>query len=299
MAASGRVEVEEGVVFGAADGRELRCDVFRPPAPGGPAPGVLLLHGGGWRAGDRTQLRGYGILLAREGYVCVASEYRLAPGAAWPAQIHDVKAAIRWMRANAHGLGLDPDRLAVEGNSAGGHLALLAAGTPGVDELEGDSGTPGERTDVAAVIAVYPPTVLAKVPSDLFDAADFDWTPDGAWAEAAAAASPVNHVSTQHPPTLLIHGAEDELVSVRASLTMYEALTAASVPVELHVYAGQRHAFDAEPRFGRQCAAEMLHFLDRYVRDRRPAGGAMTTAAASAAAIGSTQINGPSSPAVT
>lgn len=255
MGANGRVEVEEGVVFGAADGRDLRCDVFHPPSPDGPAPGVLLLHGGGWRTGDRTQLRGYGILLAREGYVCVASEYRLAPGAAWPAQLDDVQAALRWMRGGADSLGIDPDRLVVEGNSAGGHLALLAATTAGVD--------------VAAVIAVYPPTVLKRVPSDDFDASDFDWEPDGPWAQAAADASPINHVTPAHPPTLLIHGAEDEIVSVRASLELYEALTAASVPVELHVYAGQPHAFDAEPRLGRQCAAEMLLFLDRYVRSPR------------------------------
>lgn len=263
----GRVQIDEGVVFGEAEGRPLHCDVYRPPHADGPAPAVLLLHGGGWRQGDRSQLRGYGVLLGREGYVCVASEYRLAPAAVWPAQIHDVKAAIRWMRANADELGIDPDRIAVSGNSAGGHLALLAAGTPDVDDFEGTSGTPGVPTTVAAVIAIYPPTLLPRVPSSIWDDPDdYHADPDG--DRAAAQASPVNHAEPGFPPTLLIHGAEDELVPVRASFAMYERLRDAGVPVDLHVYADQPHGFDAAPRIGRMCAAEMLLFLDRYVGRR-------------------------------
>src|SRR5207302_107633 len=78
---TGRVTVEEGVVFGTGGDRELRCDIYTPPGRPTNAPGVLLVHGGGWRTGDRGELRGYGVLLGREGYVCVASEYRLSPGA--------------------------------------------------------------------------------------------------------------------------------------------------------------------------------------------------------------------------
>lgn len=266
MTQDGRVTIEEGVVFGRGGDRELRCDVFRPPFPEPNAPAVLLLHGGGWQSGDRSQLRGYGILLGREGYVCVAAEYRLAPGSPWPAQIHDVKAAIRWMRAEAGSLGIDPGRIAVEGNSAGGHLALLAAGTPGLAEFEGEGGNAGAPTDVAAVLAVYPPTLLPKVPGELAPVvgAFHDEEPD----ERAQLASPVTHVSPSFPPTLLIHGGADELVPVRASTLMYEKLAEAGVPVDLHVFAGQPHAFDAEARFGRLCAAEMQLFLDRFVRVR-------------------------------
>src|SRR5438034_7925836 len=93
---SGRVEIEEGVVYGRGGGRDLRCDVFTPPGgvPNG-APGILLVHGGGWRDGDRTQLRGYGVLLGRLGFVSVACEYRLLGESPWPAQVQDVKAALR------------------------------------------------------------------------------------------------------------------------------------------------------------------------------------------------------------
>lgn len=269
----GQVTIEEGVTFGRGGDRDLRCDVFRPEEASGPLPAVLLVHGGGWRTGDRSQLRGYGILLGRAGYVCVTSEYRLIPEAPWPAQIHDVKAAIRWMRGNAAELGIDPDRIAIEGNSAGAHLALLAAGTPGVDELEGDGGHPGTPTDVAAAIGVYAPTLFSHG-DQRRGAVTLAALTDLASSEAASAASPLSHVTSDFPPTLLIHGTEDELVPVHASLVMYEALAEAGVPTELHLYADQPHAFDAIPEFGRQCAAEMLLFLNRYVRDRTPAQAA-------------------------
>jgi acetyl esterase/lipase len=269
--AEGRVRIEEGVVFGEADGRPLLADVFHPPHLDGPAPAVLLLHGGAWRMGDRTQLRGYGLRLGREGYVCVASEYRLAPGAAWPAQIHDAKAAVRWMRGNAEDLGIDPARIAASGNSAGGHLALLLGGTAGLEEFEGVSGTPGVPADVAAVIAVYPPTRLPRVPSEITgEAGELDGD-GGGDAEAAALASPVHHAAPGFPPTLLVHGAADELVPVRASFLMYEHLVAAGTSVDLHVYADQAHAFDAEPAFGRLCATEMVSFLGRYLGRRADA----------------------------
>lgn len=278
--AEGRVRIEEGVVFGEADGAPLRADVFHPPHLDRPAPAVLLLHGGAWRMGDRTQLRGYGLRLGREGYVCVASEYRLAPGAAWPAQIHDAKAAVRWMRGNADALGIDQRRIAASGNSAGGHLALLLGGTAGIEAFEGDSGTPGVAADVAAVIAVYPPTRLPRVPSEITgEAGELDDDDGGGGGEAAALASPVNHAAAGFPPTLLVHGAADELVPVRASFLMYERLVAAGVPVDLHVYADQVHAFDADPAFGRLCAAEMASFLGRYLGPGVEADGAGAGAA--------------------
>ena len=269
MVDGGRVTVEEGVIFGQGGGRDLRCDVYLPPGRPERSPAVLLVHGGAWRSGDRSQLRGYGVLLGREGYVCVCSEYRLSAEAPWPAQIHDVKAAIRWMRANAERLGIDPDRIAVSGNSAGAHLALMAAGTARVSKFEGEGGNPGVSTRVAAALAIYPAVDLthAVVGTD----------PDGTNAvrelmgatareEDYRDASPLTYASAGFPPTLLIHGNKDEVVSHHGSVRMYEALEQAGVPAELHIYAGQPHAFDAAPDFGRQCASVMRLFLDRYVR---------------------------------
>ena len=150
----GRVTIEEDVVFGSGGGRNLTCDVFTPPdAPDAPdagkasnRPAILLLHGGSWRNGDKSQLKYYGIQLARFGYLCVCSEYRLSGEAVWPAQLHDAKAALRWIRGNATRLGVDADRIAVLGNSAGAHLALMLAATPDTPGLEGDGGNEGVQS---------------------------------------------------------------------------------------------------------------------------------------------------------
>jgi acetyl esterase/lipase len=269
-ATDGRVTITQDVVYGTAGagGRDLRCDVYTPPGveAGAKAPCVLLVHGGAWRTGDKTQLRGYGILLGRAGYVCVAPEYRLVGESPWPAAIHDVKAALRWVRASADELGIDPDRIAIEGNSAGAHLALLVAGSAGVPELEGEGGNPGVSTKVAAAVGIYPPVLFFDPATGHSKGAIplLALVEDGD-AEAARLASPVHHVSADFPPTMLVHGTSDTTVPVSASVRMYEELVAAGVPADLHLYAEQPHAFDAQPSFGRQVAAEMLLFLDRYV----------------------------------
>jgi len=261
----GQVRVEEHVVFGTGGGRDLHCDVFHPPMDGSGRTAVLLVHGGSWMHGDRSQLRGYGILLARYGIVCVASEYRLSGEALWPAQIHDVKAALRWLRANAERLGVDPDRIAVSGNSAGAHLALMLAGLPAGD-LEGDGGNPGVPTDVAAVIAIYPPTELrVDHPRDMVGLL----LGGNVARELEDQASPIRYVHPGYPPTMLVHGNADAVVPVEASFAMYHALVAAGAPVELHVFDGEAHAFDTNPALGRQVADLIALFIERKVGHQR------------------------------
>ena len=256
MARGQHVNIDEGVVYGqgaSADGtiRDLRCDVYRPDGPDGPKPAVLLIHGGGWRQGDRTQLKGYGVLIGREGYVCVAPEYRLVPEAPWPAQLDDVRVALQWLVDHADDLGVDRDRIAVEGNSAGAHLALL---------LAADKDLP-----IRACIAVYPPTLLSHGELEHGSVPLLALADDGGSPELAHEASPLRHITPSFPPTQLIHGNADELVPVAASFLLYEELVRHGVPVDLHVHAEQPHAFDAEPLLGRLSAAEMLAFLERYL----------------------------------
>jgi acetyl esterase/lipase len=262
---TGRVKVEEAVTFGTGGGRPLRCDVYLPPEPGAGRPGLLLVHGGGWQQGDRSQLRGYGILLGRLGYVCVACEYRLSGEARWPAQLHDVKAALRWMRANRSALGLDPSRIAVSGNSAGGHLALMLAATPKVAELSGEGGNAAEAEDCAAAIAFYAPTQLAVPAATDLDSAVGRLFGPGADAVVARRASPIAYAHRGFPPTLLLHGNRDELVPETASLRMYEVLAGAGAAAELHLFNGAPHAFDSERELGRRCADLMALFLERHV----------------------------------
>jgi acetyl esterase/lipase len=220
---------------------------------------VVFGTGGG---GDRKQLRGYGILLGREGYLCVCSEYRLSGEAKWPAQIHDVKAALRWMRANHADLGLDPERIAIEGNSAGAHLSLVAGGTPNLSEFEGEGGNPGAGTQVSAVISIYGPSDLVggEASEQISSLMGTDTSED-----RMRGASPVSYATPDYPPTMLIHGTSDMTVPWQSSLRMHEALQEAGVPVEAHYFAEQPHAFDREPTYGRQTASLMRLFLARYI----------------------------------
>jgi acetyl esterase/lipase len=260
-----RVALEEDVVYGTGGGRELRCDLYRPPssAPARRA-AVVLVHGGSWRGGDRTQLRRYGWRLGRAGYVCVAIEYRLIPETYFPGFLHDVKAAIRWARANASELDVDPQRIGIHGNSAGGHLALLAAGTPDADDLEGNGGNEGVSSAVQACVSVYGPSVF-HVDEPLRGSRPVTRIVESADADVARTASPLSWVTPGFPPTMLLHGKADALVPVAASEVMHEALTEAGVPSELHLYPDQPHGFDADPAFARQNGSLVAFFLDRYL----------------------------------
>src|SRR5690606_23503702 len=126
--------------------RELQLDLYLPAnlkpasnnegAAHNPVPGVILVHGGGWRSGFRTHLTPMAIELANAGYVTATISYRLAPEAQYPAAVHDVKAALRWLRSNAAQYHVDPSRIAVGGSSAGGQIASLTAVTNGLARLD-------------------------------------------------------------------------------------------------------------------------------------------------------------------
>ena len=236
----------------------LSADLFRPPAPNGC--GVLLIHGGSYVQGDRTQLRGYGILLGRLGYTCLACEYRLAPASKWPAQLDDVHTALRYLHHHAAALGVDPARIAVSGNSAGGQLSLMVAAL--------------RDSPVAAAIAFYPPTDFLGPGLRALGAPDSMsyLVGDDTSHEHLASISPVNYVNAEFPPTLILTGNRDEVVEWHDSLSMYLGLIDAGARAELHVFDDQPHAFDAAPEFGRQCAALMDLFLDRNLTSGGRAG---------------------------
>jgi acetyl esterase/lipase len=257
------VSVEENVVIHTVAGRALTVDLCRPAHAPGPVPGLLFLPGGGWQTANRTPLKErYGIRLAQRGYVCVTGEYRVMDEAPWPAQIQDVKATIRWMRANSERLGIDPAAIVVGGKSAGGHLALLAAGTRGVDAFEGDGGHSTVSSEVAAVIGIAPVADLTEFARRPAMARLFGANPA---AEVIKAASPMTYATQDYPPTLFVHGTADDRVPHTMTMRMYQALEQAGVPVDLHLYAGQDHFFDQEPQFSDAIADAMAVFMARYV----------------------------------
>jgi acetyl esterase/lipase len=187
--------------------------------------------------------------VAQAGVAVASVDHRLSGEATWPAQLHDAKAAVRWLRARAGELGIDAGRVAAWGESSGGHLAALLGLTEGDAELEGAVGVTGPSSAVSAVVAWYAPSDVAAVATDLgtdpHDPATREALLLGAAAvdvpERAAQASPISHVSPAAPPFLLLHGAVDRVIPVVQSERLYEALLEAGVAVELDVYEDADH----------------------------------------------------------
>lgn len=252
-------DVEENITYGKADDTELKLDLARPDGDG-PFPAIVFIHGGGWAGGNRQIYRGQIQEAAKRGYVAATITYRLmkfdndkkettTATPIFPAQIHDAKAAIRWLRANASKYQVDPNRIGVTGASAGGHLSLLVGLTDPSAKLEGDSGTPDQSSRVQAVVNVFGPTEMTSCHKKssvawifrLFLGGTPEETPD-----AHKAASPLTYVSKDDPPVLTLHGDLDELVPIEQATMLDEKMKAVGASHTLVILKGQGHGFAGE-----------------------------------------------------
>ena len=265
-------ELREDVVYGDADGVPLRFDHYRPRKVDGPAPAVVLVHGGAWMHGDPSQAAGNALHFARRGIATVSISYRLAPAHRFPAPLLDVRHGIRWVRAHARELGIDADRMALLGLSAGAHLALMAHVARGLPELAADFEPElrDVREDVRAVILHYGPFDLARsrpFPDGVDPAGELlgPRRSEPAWVRLA---SPLNHAAEVTAPVLLIHGKADTVVSYRESVRMHDALVAAGKPAALLLLEGAPHAFQMEWKgeANRRANEAMDAFLDQHLR---------------------------------
>jgi acetyl esterase/lipase len=277
-----RYRIPDGVAFeadleyGRAGQRSLRLDLLRPRNQGDRTlPVVVYIHGGGWQQGNKNEgHRVLSELVLSGNYAAVTVAYRLSGEAIWPAQIHDCKAAVRWVRAHARKYGFDPDRIGACGGSAGGHLAAMLGVTGDVTELEGACGNPGYSSRVQCVAAT----------SGAYDFVHFyeqtsgksnsnrarmvvrqllGGTPDER-PDAARSASAVTYVTGDDPPFLLGHGTLDPSVPFDQSLTFLAALKNAGVPAIFIRFENGGH-IGGGPRFH-----ERRHvFFDRYLRGQK------------------------------
>jgi acetyl esterase/lipase len=245
--------IHRNVAYAERDGKKLHLDIYVPDAPRR-IPVILWFHGGGWNYGNKgysLRVRG----LTRDGFAIVAVQYRLLREGRWPAQIDDCRDALQWVRENGSRYGLDPSRIALAGESAGGHLATLL----GVRE---------NRPRVKAVLALYPPTDLVAMGrrySHYRRLSVFTRMFGGDIEDrrtAAHVASPVAHVTPRAPAMRLLHGSLDQLVPLNQSERLAAILNENGVPVELVVVEGRGHGFPLDDVQLRQAGA----FFRRHLR---------------------------------
>ena len=255
------------ILFDCPGGTPLRADVFLPEGSSGPHPVIVWLHGGGWRVGDRTLAPDLSRFFAAQGFATIAVDYRLSTHAIFPAQIDDVKTAIRWVRTFASSYNLDPARIGLWGASAGGHLAALAGATAGIAFEPPDCRYPGVSTAVQAVAVGYAPADFLLMDASRDPDARSDdpesvhlppglrtsapnspeslllGAPIGSVPERVREASPITYVRAGLPPFLILHGLSDTTVPVDQSRVLHDALAARGNDTTLCLIEGLGHGF--------------------------------------------------------
>jgi acetyl esterase/lipase len=270
------VTVTRNLEYGRAGDKILHLDLYLPEKSEKPFPLLIWIHGGAWRTGAKEGDVVPMLPLTAGGYAMASVEYRLSQEAAFPAQIYDCKAAVRWLRANASKYNLDPGRFAALGASAGGHLAALVGTSGGVAALEGNVNDLKQSSRVQAVVDWYGPADLLQIgipPSDIKH--NDPGSPEsqligGALLDnkdKAAQASPITYVSKETPPFLIMHGDADRSVPFNQSELLQAALQKAGVDSTLIPEKGIGHGFS-----GPQYLPPILKFLSRCLSNA-PATG--------------------------
>ncbi len=257
--------------YAEVDGRSLLLDLYVPPQRDAPLPVIVWVHGGAWLAGSKSG--GPAIRMAERGYAVASVSYRLSGEAKFPAQIHDCKAAVRWLRANAARYSLDPERIGAWGLSAGGHLVALLGTSGGVPDLEGAAGNLEYSSRVQAVVDWFGPTDLLQMDAQALpdspiqhDAPDSPESlligcPIQTCQEKAERANPIRYVTGDEPPFLIMHGDQDLIVPPLQSQLLYDALKKVGVDATLYWVEGAGHGFGG-PGIDRM----VDDFFDRHLK---------------------------------
>ncbi len=246
----GHIVVEQDVIYGEAAGSALMADIAYPVSED-PIPAIIYVHGGRWRAGERTGRDRLDVYeWATEGFFAMTIDYRLVPASPAPAPYQDLLCAIRWMHAHAEQYGVDSNRIYLIGNSAGGHLVSLVA-TLGDGLYEKTGGWDEARSDVRAVISAAAPYELNTLSWGNL------WTPiEGDIEEQRNIASPIHQINANTKPILIIHSDDDRSVPVQQAHDMVAAMKAANARHRFVHYADRGHM-----RITDEVRAESLAFI--------------------------------------
>lgn len=268
------VRLFENTVYASYDERKMHMDIFCPEDRTELLPAVLIIHGGGWRSGDRRMEWPTAQYLASHGYVTATVEYRLSGEALYPAGVYDLKAAIRYLRANAEKYKIDKNRIAVSGCSAGGQLAAFLGTTGDLEKFEGQSGNPEYSTSVQAVIDVDGTMDFTNPAESNKDSDPAKPSGSKLWFGCSYAenpfpwieASPINYINSKTPPFCFInsslpkyHAGRDYAIEKFKSYNNYS---------EVHTIEGTPHPFWLFHPWFDKAMEYMLGFLDKIFKGK-------------------------------
>lgn len=259
------VRLEKDIAY-LPEQRKEKADLYLPADDGKKHPGVLIIHGGGWKGGIKDAAREINIggTLASHGYVCMSIDYQLddpaSPAICWPLNLHDCKTAVRWLRANAERLHLDTDHIGVIGGSAGGHLASMVGVTGPESGLDPAGPYADQSCKVSCVVDMYGPADLEN------------WKDISALRTSRAKApqlykqfSVLTHLDKSDPPFLILHGTADTTVDVSQSKALDAALQQHGVKHHLEIIEGAPHTFHLQPK-QKDLRPLVLAFFDKHLK---------------------------------
>ncbi|QJD94989.1 alpha/beta hydrolase [Mucilaginibacter robiniae] len=269
------IKVAKNKTYALVGKHRLRLDAFYPKQKSEKGyPAVLIIHGGGWRSGDRTQHYPLAERLAAQGYVCFTAEYRLSTEAVYPAPVYDLKAAVRWIRANAKKYQVDTSKVATLGFSAGGQLAAFLGATNGVQQFEGAEGNPAYSSQVQAVVDidgilafVHPESGEGDDSKAISSATHYFGYSKKDNPELWESASSLKYASAKTPPTLFLNSSIDRMHAGRQDyvnlLSKYHTYT------EVFTFPDTPHAFCLFEPWFTPTVQHVTDFLDKLFKDKK------------------------------
>jgi acetyl esterase/lipase len=275
------VIIKKDIVYGHSGGVDLKLDIGFPEGKG-PFPVILFFHGGGWQQGDKSHMHKWIRKVVASGYVGVSVGYRFAPAFKWPSQVQDAKTAVRYLRAHAEELKIDPGRMGAMGESAGGYLALMLGVTAAHDNLEGEGGYPEYSSSVQAVVSYVSATdftlpglelspeleaAMQKYYQKSLKEVRTDFTgatgPDDPILKRI---SVVTYVDKEDAPILMFYGDSDPIVSIEHAYQLQRALEKVNVPNELVIVKGGGHGWTG--KLEEETTQKMLEYFNRMLNNR-------------------------------
>ena len=262
-------EIEEfrDIEYKNVNGKSLQIDLYKPRNLTEPAPLLVFVHGGGWKGGKRSDYLVYLVDYAKKGYITATVSYRLKKDSIYPACVQDVSDAMHWIFCNAGKYGYDPDRIAMIGGSAGGHLVLMTTYAMKEPHIQLDSACLAEQSHkIKAVVDIYGPVDMTTPYAQTQDlVTGFIGHPYGEKPELYWEASPAKYLRKDLPPTLIFQGTSDNLLPQSQSDTLKARLDRLGVPNEYYKLPLWPHAMDIAVRPNRYMQQKMDAFFEKYL----------------------------------